>query len=189
MQGQVSQLIEQVGHREASALSSWEGHEICSLLRELTTAAERWPDTFYDEAAALVRTAAWYAEERRQPFFSLRKLDRKSSFVGGFPWTSNRFPWPEDERGRPLSPLLQLNLAQLSLEQLGSLPDSLVQVWGNGFQPVVREIPLDRIAKENPDWTLRGWQNELLYFEYGTGTPGGGPAPTDLDDYEDRVSG
>ncbi len=56
-------------------------------------------------------------------------IDRLGDFMIGPAYTSTEYPWPTDEDGAPMAPLLQLNLERASALGNIDLGSGLLQVW------------------------------------------------------------
>lgn len=70
---------------------------------------------------------------------SPREMNRLSSMVGGWPYTSQKYPWPMN-RDRPFPPFIQLNLKDISSLSNTDLGDGLLQVWATHESSLVRAI-------------------------------------------------
>lgn len=72
----------------------------------------------------------------------------EDQFLKGFPFTSASWPWPQNEAGRYLQPLAQINLVDAG-ENLGTkLGQGLLQVWMDVFEPVLRIVPLSSLNEK-----------------------------------------
>lgn len=150
-------------------IAQWEGRYDSLFLTRLAEACARYPGVFDGSADRHLRYSNYWSKETRYPLSTTDNLDRKGSFVGAFPWTSRDFPWPENEEGEALSPVLQLNLKQMPLDKIGINAEALLQVWGDDYTPIVRFIPLDAIEGAEPDTEMKAWSNDLLGYDSGTG--------------------
>lgn len=80
--------------------------------------------------------------ETRLPFFVPRfeaqdvanPAHRLATLVGGFPFTSEKFPWPRDAAGRHKQPIVQLDLTQAGKVLQVDLGRGLLQVWANQIE-------------------------------------------------------
>lgn len=147
------------------------------------------PGLIDSEFEVVARHSGLGCRELRKTVTGARSLDRKASFVGGFPWTDAKNPWPRSaESGQWLSPIIQLNMRDIGLDMLGLPQDVLVQVWGNGIEPLVRTLMLDDLAPGGPDPDFKPFQNPHLSFQFeGTDWGRAEPAPTELCDFDGRI--
>lgn len=92
----------------------------------------------------------------------------------GFPFTSNAWPWPQDELGQYLQPISQIDLVNAGRVLGENLGDGLLQVWfspnpsrncPSDWEPKVRVVPrsdlndsVDDHYPENAPWNLVGNQ-------------------------------
>lgn len=88
---------------------------------------------------------------------------RLDDMVGGFPFTSELFPWPKEEgSGREMQPIFQVNLKNASELLHFDFGSGLLQVWGTApsskplFLRIIPEVNLlDTVSSyfpENADW-------------------------------------
>lgn len=166
-------------------LSNWDERYNDPFLTDFAKFVAKWADAYDSLADVVVLGAQWTCRQKSERFYSLKKLDRRSSFMGGLPWTCEKYPWPQ-KNGKWLSPLIQLNLSDLPLDHIADFPPILLQVWGYQLdQPEVREIPLSAIADQIPSHVIKPWQDEHVAYEYEVDRfDWGQPAPTDLSLYE-----
>lgn len=54
---------------------------------------------------------------------------RKSNVFGGYPYTSEKFPWPLNEKKDPYYPLVQLNLQEIGDVSGKHFGTGLLQIW------------------------------------------------------------
>lgn len=189
-QSEIDRLIQALGLADAP-VATWAERHRCEFLSCLAAAYAEEPTMFASYADRVLRYANYWSPEIREPIKGMRVIDRRSSFVGGFPWTSKEHPWPFDALGKPLAPILQLNLATLDTGPLQARADVLFQVWvwGNDWQPFCRSIPIAELAG-NPDWSLEPWTRSNMYYRFeGFDDEEGWPTPTDLSWYDGRVVG
>lgn len=161
----VERMVTQSAELRNSAVASWEGrsksrflravaalHELCP---EACTRTDVWGQGMGDYFPSLLdfigSVAAWRIEARTRAIPPRAVIDRRASMLGGAPWTCDLYPWPWGRYGgRPMSPLVQLNLAELDLSLVGRFPPVLVQVWGDGTSVWSRTIPLESIEGHAP---------------------------------------
>ncbi len=190
MRSSIDELIGQLGLR-SFPIATWPGRHDCEFLAKLAECHSRWPTCFHDYADRVLRFANYWSHEHRVPIVGLRDLDRRGSFVGGFPWTSEAYPWPQNGRFGFLAPILQLNLATLEIGTLGLRSDTLFQVWAWGEDGglLYRSIPLDETLGD-PDWSLREWTSSDMYYRFeGFSDKEGWLTPTDVSWYDGKVVG
>jgi hypothetical protein len=94
---------------------------------------------------------------------------RRRDLIGGFPYTSEAFPWPTTEdNGLSMQPIVQLDLTNAGRILGQELGDQLLQVWGPVFSSVketsaalrmhgtsvlkIRLIPRDHLAATTSDF-------------------------------------
>jgi hypothetical protein len=80
-------------------------------------------------------------------------LDRKGSFFGGLPFTSDDYPWPVNSESRPLCPLVQLDLREITKITGEEFGDGLLQVWVNldedkFLTDLIRIVDVEELSKE-----------------------------------------
>lgn len=161
----VEKLVRNSPELQNSPIASWVGrsrnrflravaalHEVCP---EACTRTDVWGQGMGDYYPGLLgfigSVAAWRIEARTRPIRPGEVIDRRASMLGGAPWTCDLHPWPWGSAGRrPMSPLVQLNLAELDLSLLGRFPPVLVQVWGDEMDTWTRTIPLESIDGHEP---------------------------------------
>jgi len=98
-------------------------------------------------------------------FRSLKRGDREhrisNQVVKGFPYTSEKYPWPTTDNGSFLQPLIQLDLSNASVRLSKNLGEGLLQVWANAEVTtlVQRLIPVEAMLdspsnfyKEDAGW-------------------------------------
>jgi hypothetical protein len=84
------------------------------------------------------------------------EADRTGSSVGGYPYTSEAYPWPTTPEGLPLAPLLQLDLDEIEKTTGNNCGEGLLQAWlpdrscWEEFQPLMRVIPRSAIKSDVP---------------------------------------
>lgn len=155
----------------SSPITQWEQRYDNPYLQKLSQSVAKYPKVFLPIARRILTFANWVSDERRETITDFDATPRLGSFQGGFPWTCDSFPWPRNEDGSPMSPVLQLNLAELPLCPLGKFPPILYQVWGaispDGLRAkeVSRAIPLHVIAKCKPSSALFQPNNTVLGFD------------------------
>ena len=168
--GNVDWLVEFTGTQNAP-IARWEQRHENPYLQKLANLVSRYPEPFFAIAQRILLYANWVSDEKREPILDFGATPRLGSFQGGFPWTCDSYPWPRNENGSPMSPVIQLNLDELPLGPLGALPPVLFQVWGavlpEGSQAkeVSRAIPLNVIKGCNPSSALLEPNNPALGFE------------------------
>lgn len=148
-----------------SAIAGWEGRSASPFLKALAklhelcpeACAERgvWGEGEPGEEPSLLEyvgsVSNWAFEAKTTPIRQGEEIDRTASMLGGAPWTCDSYPWPMGrEARRPMSPLVQLNLATLDLPGLGPFPPVLVQVWGDAYMAETRVIPLSAVSGLQP---------------------------------------
>ena len=187
---QVDALIERLGYVRAP-ISRWSERSASEFLQCLAQAYDSYPEVFRPYADRVLRYANFWSMEKRRPIMGMTDIDRRGSFLGGFPWTSTAYPWPVDCNGDPLAPILQLNLSQLALNQLQPEQDFLFQVWGKNETGKLysRSLAVAELNGE-PDWTILPWKTGDLYY-HSEGFLDGPEwtVPTDLQWYKKRVVG
>lgn len=189
-QSAIDQLIDELGLCDAP-VATWPERHDCEFLSCLAAAYAEWPTMFASYADRVLRYANYWSPEIREPIRGMRNMDRRGSFVGGFPWTSPQYPWPVDALGKPLAPVLQLNLATLETGPLEAKADVLFQVWvwGDDWQPFCRLIPLAEAAGD-PDWSLLPWARSDMYYRFeGFNDEDDWLTPTDISWYDGRIVG
>lgn len=67
------------------------------------------------------------------------EMNRLANMVGGWPYTSKKYPWPM-LGDRPSPPFLQLNLKDISILSKIALGDGLLQIWATHDSSLVRVI-------------------------------------------------
>lgn len=100
----------------------------------------------------------WEITPKKVPVESLNRL---GSMFGGFPFTSQAYPWPLGEDDQPLSPLAQIALSAVTKLTKQSFGQGLLQVWLDYGSPemtsIVRVIPESECLRDNlNDECLRG---------------------------------
>ncbi len=81
--------------------------------------------------------------------YNFRKLSRKNRtqpLISGPLYTSEKYPWPMGKAGQPLEPICQLNLAETGSVAQIELGNGLLQLWMDGSDGVLREIPNDDVS-------------------------------------------
>lgn len=68
---------------------------------------------------------------------SPKRMDRLANMVGGWPYTSQKHPWPM-HGDRPFPPFLQLNLKDISALSNKNLGDGLLQIWATHETSLIR---------------------------------------------------
>lgn len=202
----VDWLIEGLGQAEAP-LARWDLRHSDPFVSKLAISFADWPGVFDCVANQIVPYANYWCEEVSEPIIGMRNVDRRASFVGCFPWTCPKYPWPRvasdqqtAETRAYMSPLLQLNFGELDVGPLGSFPPVLLQVWGitssdyygvdQQIHTFDRVIPLADIASSDPDWNYKPWSNEVLgYCCEDFPDEAAGTAPTDLEWYDGKQTG
>lgn len=142
--------------------------KLCALCPEIALS----PWAFFDKPShdepslleRIFRGADWTIELKTIPLTTISGIDRRASMLGGWPWTSEQYPWPLGEAGR-MSPLLQLNLQQLELSLLEDFPPVIVQAWGNGVEFFMRTIRIEDISNSDPDPVFSGHNQKSLYYD------------------------
>lgn len=138
-------------------------NDLCELLRLCV----RFEGLLSPVEEFVMATSGFPLQERLVPIHSRLKVDRRKSMLGTLLWTCENFGWPMSElNGKPMSPLLQINLRELRpyLLEFAQFPDLIVQVWGDDIWPHVRTIPLSVIEKSNPNVGTQNWNNEHIYY-------------------------
>lgn len=90
------------------------------------------------------------------------EVDRKANMFGGTPFTSKKYPWPLNSKGKPCYPLSQINLGQISEITGRNFGDGLMQVWlditKNDLDNFIRIINIDDLndplEKDAPEASL-----------------------------------
>ena len=186
----IDDLIASLGYSHAP-ISKWQGRHGSEFLQCLIKAYKAYPDIFEPYTNKVLKYANYWSLEKRQPIVGMTNINRRGSFLGGFPWTSAAHPWPIDRNGDALAPILQLNLAELPLGPIDVQQDVLFQVWGwDGTGELYpRSLPLVDLNGE-PNWTLSAWKSNDLYYHFeGFKGEDGWTTPTELDWYDGRVVG
>lgn len=158
-----------------SPLASWGHRNKSRLVRLVAELYALCPDLAIDPRAlsqdggpslldALFCGSAWACAVEASPFYDLAAVDRRSSFIGGFPWICEDFPWPRDRAGEALSPLFQLNLAELDLSSVAAFPPVLIQGWGDEIEFFTRAIPLAKVEGRVPSSQTPEWRQEHLCY-------------------------
>jgi hypothetical protein len=170
----VDWLISLKPEYQSAPIASWTERRSSKFLKLLAEMYAICPPLLLEQEAfdyshmplldAALLGPAWALEPKYTPIISLSRLDRRGSMIGGFPWTSELFPWPEG-KGGAMSPLIQLNLERLDLSGLGAFPPVLLQIWGDGIDLHARQIPLGDIQNQTPDEQVFEFNNEHLYFQ------------------------
>ena len=160
----VERLMNQSAELRNSAIANWDGRHSSRFLKAVARLFALAPATCLDRIAwspdpdyypALIEkisaTAAWAHGVKSRGIKPGEEIDRAASMFGGAPWTCEKYPWPMGKEGqRPMSPLVQLNLATLELGAIERFPPVLVQVWGDDYLAETRTIPLSEIAGSTP---------------------------------------
>ena len=156
-------------NRFEEAFLRWPTEENAATLKMISDAAE------LEASLPYARAIDRYVSEARPFCASIRKPQllgdpscRMMDLIGGFPFTSEEFPWPKcGTTGLPMQPIVQLNLRTAGARLGIDLGTDLVQVWGpvaNDAKSlstlrsdfVLRRIPqeklLTRATTERPDW-------------------------------------
>lgn len=99
-----------------------------------------------------------YAIPSYLPFDSSNRDHRLSDqLISGFPFTSEKWPWPKDSNGKYMQPVAQIKLINAGEVLRTKLGNELLQLWfsvdpdNNGdrsWEPVVRLIPLNELNDE-----------------------------------------
>jgi len=96
-----------------------------------------------------------------------KSIDRTGSMFGGFPYTSKRFPWPRNNKGQALCPLVQINLDTVKDVTSQYFGTGLLQVWLDitsiDLPDVLRIIPRAEYNRIQPDTAY------LDYLSHGDG--------------------
>lgn len=87
---------------------------------------------------------------------SIEKIDRVGNLVGGWPFTSEKLPWPFYD-GRALPPFLQIRLEDLSALSDVEFGKGLLQIWANHAHNEIRVVQADELLQQTSD----------VYFETG----------------------
>lgn len=93
---------------------------------------------------------------------------RRASMFGGFPYTSERYPWPKFDRGDHLAPFLQLNLREISRKCGANVGDGLLQAWSGEIGDVrIRVLDIAHVQAEEPDVKAppEGISGHQIFFE------------------------
>lgn len=135
-------------------------------LTEIARICVRFGDIFAPVREFLLSTSGYRWADITTPLSNLDEVDRKKSMLGIALWTCDKFPWPCDKNNKPLSPLMQLNLAQHreQLKNKADFPEMIVQVWGDQITPFVRTIALSDIDHSSPEALSKAWENEHLFY-------------------------
>jgi hypothetical protein len=163
-QGAVDRMIAARPELARSAIANWDGRHSSRFLKAVARLFALCPEACLDRIAwsdapdyypALIEkissTAAWAHGVKSRGIKPGEEIDRTASMFGGAPWTCEKYPWPMGKQGqRPMSPLVQLNLATLELGAVERFPPVLVQVWGDAHRARTRTIPLSEIAGRTP---------------------------------------
>lgn len=103
-----------------------------------------------DDAAAFVRQLLDMHRYVLKATIELKptaQLDRMGSLVAGPLYTNREFPWPTND-GVHLEPILQLDLDWLSAQVGRDVGEGLVQVWMDGHESLIRNLPRHAIAPD-----------------------------------------
>ena len=161
----VERLVRNSPELQDSQIASWDGRSTNRFLRAVAALHEACPEActrtdvwgqgmgdYYPSLLGFIGSvAAWRIEARTRPIRPGAVIDRRASMLGGAPWTCDLHPWPWGRYSRrPMSPLVQLNLAELDLGLIRRFPPVLVQVWGDGDSVRSRTIPLAGIEAREP---------------------------------------
>jgi hypothetical protein len=170
-------LVSMAPHLSEAPLALWPGRHKSRMVRRIAELYAFCPDIVLDARAlegsvdgsaslveTLFRGSAWAIEALTRPFYNPGEVDRRSSFIGGIPWTCEAFPWPSGRSETALSPLFQLNLAELDLALIAEFPPVLVQGWGDETNFITRVILLSEIAGRSPASHVPAWEQKHLGY-------------------------
>ena len=119
------------------------------LAAQSDTALEKFADSQKDK---WVKEYLSKYRSTSRPFCIPRFLDldrmnpdhrKQDQVLSGFPYTSDRWPWPVGENGEHMQPIAQIDLENASINLGESLGSGLLQVWGgvNESELSLRTIP------------------------------------------------
>jgi len=101
---------------------------------------------------------------------SLSDFNRKGEMFGGFPWTSDSFPWPVDESGKPYIPLAQIDIGKAGQRIKKHIDDGILQLWYAADQTknhsFIRVIPYNVLNDEVAHDRYLVNENEHLLWGY-----------------------
>lgn len=140
-----------------SPLAKWDGRHGSKPLGQFAVLRRAFPDYLQKASDYLFAASTTAFEEEIQSIarseIEGRRINRRASMLGGFPWTDDNNPWPHSKRDDGgitwAYPAIQLNLAELSSKLEIKLPSIILQIW-DGLEPI--EIPLDQIDHKESDW-------------------------------------
>lgn len=136
-----------------SPLGMFNGRYELKFLAALSVIRERFPNNceeFCDYIFLTSQVSCGDLKKITAKSVRDKTLDRKSSMIGGFPWTDDKNPWPETNPGdskTALLPVAQLNLQEISRIIGIKFPSVLIQLWGEDY---FRTINIDEI--DTPEW-------------------------------------
>jgi hypothetical protein len=122
-----------------------------------------FPIKFSDALHALAETKQKYfrlktralnvydANDEMKDLSKLFSKYRTKSIIGCFPYTSPRHPWPVNEWGDIIPPMLQLDLSMLSQLGIDGFGDGLLQVFASSVGEQIRIIPKADLGSEEMD--------------------------------------
>jgi hypothetical protein len=128
-------------------------------------------------------------------------MSRKSNVFGGYPYTSEKFPWPLNEKNDPYYPLVQINLKEIGDISGKYFGTGLLQIWlditkwdlpnivrvigsSDLDDPLVDDVPDDeRVKKLNEFGSYFGTSLDFSFYFMGFMLPA---VVFDIDTESDR---
>ncbi|WP_312136414.1 hypothetical protein [Brevundimonas sp.] len=153
-----------------SPLGQWDDRNKLKFLTALSIIREKFPqncEEFCDYIFSTSQISFGDLVDISSKSIQNKTLDRKSSMIGGLPWTDDKHPWPEsydiDNNKIALAPIGQVNLREVSAITGINFPDIIIQLWGEDH---IRHLEIEDLSC--PEWTTpehigNGYG---VYYEY-----------------------
>lgn len=78
-----------------------------------------------------IKTGRPYAVPTLDKIKKIRSSDRRRDMVGGYPYTSQKHPWPKwQDSNIPMQPVFQINLGTIGMIIGENVGGGLAQIWG-----------------------------------------------------------
>ncbi len=156
MNEKIERLIQLNPAYEGTPLAAWARENESEFLRKLSDLRQDFPNKLIIATDYLFSASSYTYQEILQKIsldqIQRKKIDRRGSMQGGFPWTDDSHPWPFFDDGKPVRPSIQLNLQAVGRALGLPLPEVIYQFWGGYDGGPFRVIDLADIEDKEPDW-------------------------------------
>lgn len=156
MNEKIERLIQLNPAYEGTPLAVWARENESEFLCKLSDLRQDFPNKLIIATDYLFSASSYTYQEVLEKIsldqIQGKRIDRRGSMQGGFPWTDDSRPWPFFDDGKPIRPSIQLNLKQIGKALELQLPEVIYQYWGDEVGGT-RIIPLEEIEGKEPDWS------------------------------------